>query len=525
MPFCAIYTRVSSELQDVDTSLSAQESELRARAEKDGFTVYEVFSDPAESGRLSDRPAFQRLITLSKQSPPPFQRLYLWDIRRFGRNRTESSVFKQRLRSRGIEIIYLKENVDDSGTGRLIEAIIEAIAEYESCNIAEDTRRGHREITRRGYIHGGAPPFGYRHKVILEGTKERKGLEPDPEKAPWVRWMYEQKEKGESPGAIARGLTLKGIMTTRKKIWNSWSVEMLLRNPIYVGRLEYGRQSAVIVDGKKRRVDHDPEKWTICENACEAIVGQELWERVQDIMGVRKRGQNQQKNRKVYLLSGILACSRCGGPLVGLAKKRNTQHTRYYYCRTQKATGACTGAIVRADDLEKKVLEVMKKKLSAINIDDLVEERYITRTGEKERYEAEKKSREAELKKVQKSIDNITAAIEEGFRTTELLERMSELGKRKDALIKDMTEAEKDANIDEALEKESLRLLLSDISQTINMASEYNPEDLRDMLKTMIRVEFDAEKKTGQILFSPPISDNIAVSCDGFLNTNRSGQI
>jgi len=94
----AIYTRVSSQQQDIELSTDSQIFSLKTRAEQDGFAIYEIFTDKGESGMSMDRPALQKMLALAKQSPPPFTRIYLWSVSRFSRDRVESAVFKQRLR-------------------------------------------------------------------------------------------------------------------------------------------------------------------------------------------------------------------------------------------------------------------------------------------------------------------------------------------------------------------------------------------------------------------------------------------
>jgi site-specific DNA recombinase len=525
MPFAAIYTRCSSELQDVQNSLEAQEGELRTRAEKDGWTVHEVFSDPAESGRLSDRPAFQRMMALSKQAPPPFSRIYLWDIRRFGRNRIESAVFKQRLRSRGIEIVYLKENIDDTATGRLIEGIMESIAEYESYNIAEDTRRGHREITRRGYYHGGAPPFGLRVKVINEGGKERKGLEPDPERAHLVAWMYEQRLAGKSPGAILKKMNEDGVLTTRGKTWNNTSVEGILRNPVYIGRLEYGRQQVAIIDGRKTRVPKENDGWTVCENALEPVVKREVWDQVQKLMQVSKRGRRwNEEDHRAYLLTGSLYCSICGGSMIGGGHRGKA---RYYYCRVGKSQKQCSEKMVRAEKIEEKVLGILKKKFASASIDTMIEG-YVA--SQKEYHEEQKKGlkrQHDELRKVQKELDNLTKALKEGIPASVLMEPINQLEARKARLTHDINLAEKVATIEDS-ERQALKIILGDIGELIekNIVS---PADLRDVIKDFVRVDFDVLTGAGTLtIFLPqekqkPVTFDVCDD-DRRVIANRSGQ-
>ena len=59
----ALYARVSSDRQDVDLSVAAQLRALRDYAEKNGYLVAREYVDEAESGRIADRPQFQRMLT------------------------------------------------------------------------------------------------------------------------------------------------------------------------------------------------------------------------------------------------------------------------------------------------------------------------------------------------------------------------------------------------------------------------------------------------------------------------------
>ncbi len=69
----AIYSRVSSNKQDVDLSISAQLRALRDYATKHGYQVVREYIDEAESGRTAVRPAFRKMIALAKTKQPPFE--------------------------------------------------------------------------------------------------------------------------------------------------------------------------------------------------------------------------------------------------------------------------------------------------------------------------------------------------------------------------------------------------------------------------------------------------------------------
>lgn len=134
-----LYARVSSEKQaEKDLSISAQLKALRKYAAEKGYEVIREFVDEAESARTANRPAFQEMIALAKSKPKPFDVILVWKLSRFARNREDSIVYKSLLRKRGIQVVSIKERVDDSPAGALLEGMIEVIDEFYSANLAQE---------------------------------------------------------------------------------------------------------------------------------------------------------------------------------------------------------------------------------------------------------------------------------------------------------------------------------------------------------------------------------------------------
>ena len=73
----ALYARVSSDRQDVDLSVAAQLRALRDYAEKNGYLVCREYIDEAESGRIADRPQFQRMLDEASKPESPFQEILI----------------------------------------------------------------------------------------------------------------------------------------------------------------------------------------------------------------------------------------------------------------------------------------------------------------------------------------------------------------------------------------------------------------------------------------------------------------
>ena len=70
----ALYARVSSDRQDVDLSIAAQLRALRDYADKNGYLVAREYVDEAESGRIADRPEFQKMLDEAAKPEAPSER-------------------------------------------------------------------------------------------------------------------------------------------------------------------------------------------------------------------------------------------------------------------------------------------------------------------------------------------------------------------------------------------------------------------------------------------------------------------
>jgi DNA invertase Pin-like site-specific DNA recombinase len=519
----------------VELSLSAQEHELRERAKKDGFEVFSVFADAAESGRLFDRPAFSQMLAQAKQKPPPFTRIYTWDIFRFGRaDRIQSATIKQLLRMSGIEIIYHCENLEDNLAGRLVEAVIEAVGEYQSLKTAEDTRRGHRDLTAWGYHHGGAPPYGYRVRRVEDGGKERSGLEPNPEEASRVRWMFAGVLAGASPGSIARELNDQGVRAPRGGPWNRETVAGILRNPIYVGRLEYGRTSKILIAGKRRKKHLPPDTWKTNEDPAfrrwetEGIVDAETFAKV-SVRTARKPRGGCQREKRIYILAGAATCEKCGGAMVGTSTTRGKKSYYYYYCNRSKSSGDCTNTSwIPAEPLENAVISYLRKMFSKMTIKKLVKS-YIQHTNP-DRVKRQKAADvvKKDLRKIENQVANLLDAVADGIRKDIIKPRLESLDDRKSALLEELKALEREKILDAAILEDGLMNAFQDMSAALNSAEE-NPEALNSLIRMFCKMTVDGKK--GKILIEGYLpkeakdSYNIDFPLRGVrINPGRSGR-
>ena len=155
MKVAAAYIRVSTDDQ-VEFSPDSQRKALKNYADKNGMLLPSefIFLDEGISGKnTKKRTAFNTMIALAKTKPKPFDVILVWKFSRFARNREDSVVYKSMLRKElNIDVVSISESVGDDKMSILFEAMIEAMDEYYSINLAEEVKRGMTEKAKRGGV-------------------------------------------------------------------------------------------------------------------------------------------------------------------------------------------------------------------------------------------------------------------------------------------------------------------------------------------------------------------------------------
>ena len=301
----AAYIRVSTDDQ-IEFSPDSQRKNLLQYAKTHDMILPEeyIFVDEGISGRGADkRPAFQQMIGVAKTKPKPFDVILLWKFSRFARNREDSIVYKSMLRKQlGIDVISISESIGDDKMSVLIEAMIEAMDEYYSINLAEEVRRGMLERASRG-LPVSIPAFGYN---IID-----KMYVPNPETAPLVMMLFESFLAGEGTRTLAAKLNAMDIRTSRGGRWENRTIEYILRNPVYIGKIRWN-------PARRTRRDYDDPDIMVIDVHHEPLVGSQLFDAVQARLDEQKelRGRYQRDMpSEPYMLHGLVKCSSCGSTL------------------------------------------------------------------------------------------------------------------------------------------------------------------------------------------------------------------
>ena len=315
----AAYIRVSTDNQ-TELSPDSQIKEIRKYAKQHGYIVPNefIFRDDGISGRKAEkRPDFIRMIAIAKQKPAPFSAVLLWKFSRFARNQEESIFYKGMLAKNSIDVKSISEPIIDGPFGSLIERIIEWFDEFYSINLSGEVKRGMTERVERGGAVS-IPAFGY---IIVD-----KKYVINPDTAPIVRQIYADYLNGMGALQIAHKLNDMGIRTTRGNLWENRTVDYVLRNPVYIGKIRWNP------NGRTRR-NYDDPNIMIVDGQHEPIIDEDSFNKVQAVYEVNAKKHARYAHEKgkkyMYMLHGLVKCSDCGSSLSMSARGQGLQCIRY----------------------------------------------------------------------------------------------------------------------------------------------------------------------------------------------------
>lgn len=390
-----IYARYSSSNQR-EESIEGQIRICTEYAKKKGYKITNQYIDRAMTGKNDNRPAFRQMLNDSDKGM--FDVLLVYKTDRFARNRYDSAIHKTRLKKNKVQIEYAAEQIPNDSTAVLIEGFLENLAEYYSVNLSENTKRGKYENALKKKSNGGVTPIGYKR---IDGS-----LVIDEEKAPIIRFIFQNYIDGISyANIIKKARERYGIKLSMS------GLKLILQNEVYTGKYIYNT--------------YDGETF-VYEDNHEAIVSRETYEKAKEKRLANKRSPNAGKGKRKYALSGLIKCGECGGHIIVSHSYKNGEPAFFrLYCLNRKEHKNCNNPTRKMEIVENAVIEAIKNKiLDRKTIKTLAEKAC---SLQEDNSLDKLKELQTELKNVQKSKNNIIAAIEQGIITPTTKDRLQEL--------------------------------------------------------------------------------------------------
>ena len=345
-----LYLRLSREDGEGESqSIASQRLLLTRYCQEQGIPIGNEYADDGYTGTNFHRPAFQRM--LADIEAGLIDTVITKDLSRLGRDYIMTGHYLERyFPEKGVRYIALGDNIDTLRGQDDMTPFRAVVNDLYARDISRKVRASLDAKKRAGQFIGARPPYGYRRSDQDHGK-----LEEEPEKARWVRRMFEWAAQGQSPGQIARRLDGEGAAPPSGKAacWSGAMVRRILTCPTYRGDLTQNR-SRKISHKVEKSVALPPGQWITAPGACPPLVNSDLFQRAQAGLEGRKSGKRP--------LSGLVYCGLCGSPMTFAGDGVR----RYLICAGRRRKNGCQNPSWREEWVEESLLTGLRQRLNQL---------------------------------------------------------------------------------------------------------------------------------------------------------------
>ncbi|MFH0796324.1 MAG: recombinase family protein [Candidatus Omnitrophota bacterium] len=382
----ALYIRVSTLNQIERESLKNQEERLVAYCKASNIAEHKVYKDAGVSAKDIKRPALEELMQDIKQKK--ISLVIVTKLDRITRSLKDLIELMEFFEENKIKFISITQSIDTTGPmGRFMLNLLGSVAQVEREMTAERVGEDMLHRALAGKWNGGPVPYGYtiKRRIIRElkekGLPEHEAIEQANKTALEARRLYIDEKEAETVKQIfdfylqersLRGVTnrlnTEGIKTRENFPWATSSILRVLSNPTYTGKIWYGKRKTNL-SGKLEPVSK--QEWKIVQGEHERIIPDDTFYRVQEL--IKERSFKNTRAKETYLLSGLVKCGKCQGPMYGYTYRRKykskttgeekTENYFWYKCHNyaSKGSSVCTGLTLPGKELEGFVIKNMSE--------------------------------------------------------------------------------------------------------------------------------------------------------------------
>ena len=386
----ALYERLSrdDEMVGDSNSIVNQKKMLEDYANQNGYTNIEHFTDDGYSGGSFDRPDWKRMVAGIEDGS--IGTVIVKDMSRIGRDYLQVGFYTEVMfKEKEVHFIAIANGVDNQK--RESSEVAPFLNIMNEWYIRDSSRKVTTVLRARG-MEGKHTTnnaiYGYR-----KSEEDKNQWVIDEEAAEVVRRIYRMSLEGKGPYEIARILSeeqierpsyylaKRGLGTCRSNnntatpyVWRGATVRDILSKPEYMGHTVNFRSYKESY--KDKRAKKTPkEDWVIFKNTQEAIVSEEMWNKVQEL---RKTVRRTDTVGEANPFTGLLYCADCGAKMYnhrgGAGRARNWKgelngkrrpDRDEYNCSTynlsrQSYDKQCSQQYIRTEVVGKRVLETIK---------------------------------------------------------------------------------------------------------------------------------------------------------------------
>ena len=228
----AIYGRQSVDREDsisIESQIEYCQYETRGGA-------YKVFQDKGYSGKNTDRPQFQEMLSAIRRGE--VKRVIVYKLDRISRSILDFANMMEMFQEYDVKFVSCTEKFDtETPMGRAMLSICIVFAQLERETIQMRVTDAYISRSRKGFYMGGRIPYGYKKEPFMIDGKRTSHYVIDPAEAEVVKLVYSlYAEPQTSYGDIVRYLMEQGITNSRTKdgAWDRCRIADMIKNPVYV---------------------------------------------------------------------------------------------------------------------------------------------------------------------------------------------------------------------------------------------------------------------------------------------------
>ena len=294
------YARVSTDLDEQQSSYAAQMDYYRNYiTRRNDWEFVGMYSDEGISAtNTRHRAGFNRMVDDALAGR--IDLIITKSISRFARNTVDSLITVRKLKEKGVEVFFEKENIWTlDSKGELLITIMSSLAQEESRRISENTTWGKRKA-----FADGKASVAYTHFLGYD-----RDFAINEEEAQVVRLIYRLFLSGYSVYAITKELKQRGIKTPfGKDKWYTSTVRSILTNEKYKGCALLQKGYTADFLSKKRKINKGEIQQFFIEEHHDAVIPPATFDLVQ--LEMQKRRDNGHSGLSIF--SSKIKCGECG---------------------------------------------------------------------------------------------------------------------------------------------------------------------------------------------------------------------
>lgn len=370
----AAYCRVSTDREDQANSLHSQQAYFAAYIQnQQDWILNEVYADKGISGTSTRRrEAFNRMIAQAETGG--LDLILTKEVSRFARNTVDALEYTRKLKSLGVGVIFINDNIDTrENDGELRLTIMASIAQEESRKTSQRVKWGQLRRMEAGVVFGNNSTYGY--------DTHHGQLFVKPEEARVVRLIYHKfLNEGKGTHVIARELYQDGIAPPKAASgkWSATMILRILRNEKHAGDLLQKKFFTPDYLNHKKIPNRGQEEQVLIRTHHEAIIDRETWDAVQQELARRSaRQEDESKYSNRYWCSGKIRCGACGSRFTPRKRKRSNGdvymgwacHSRVLYGNWKRdSRGESVGCSMRMVN-DKSLTAIVRFVLRRLDLD------------------------------------------------------------------------------------------------------------------------------------------------------------